>query len=135
MIKKRLLLAGGLFNAVVGLLHIILGYQIFRQDSITPVFQSMMLMLNIGCAVFLFFIAYVSLFLMDDIMKTKIGKSFLISVLIFYCIRIIEEIVISPKFSPAVFGSCAVIGIIYLLVLLLPVKVFSEKEPVQSNIV
>jgi hypothetical protein len=113
--SKRLILAGGIFNAFFTVFHIWLGWQIQMIQDLLPEYKSLMQMLNVAGTLTIAFATFASFFCMDDLLGTGLGRATIILVAIFYASRAIEEIILAPQFSPVIFGVCLVVAMIYML--------------------
>lgn len=114
---KRLIFIGGIINVLFTVFHFWLGWQIYSLEGILPGHKALMLMLNTGGILIIGFAAFASLFCMDDLVSTKLGKSTLLLVILIYASRALEEIIISPVFSIVIFASCLAVAAIYALAL------------------
>lgn len=113
--SKRLIVAGGIFNAFFTLFHIWLGWQIQMLPDLLPEYKSLMLMLNVAGTLTIAFATFASFFCVDDLLGTGLGRATMILVAIFYATRAFEEIILAPQFSPVIFGVCLVVAMIYML--------------------
>ena len=112
MLSKRLLIAGGILNTLFFLFHIFLGYQMQRLAELPPPYLGLFEALNFGGVFFLFFFAYASFFHGKELLRTGLGRAVLILATALYLSRAAEEFFLF-KFTPAVFGACALAGAIY----------------------
>jgi hypothetical protein len=89
------LIAGGIFNLGFAVFHLFF-WRLFdwRKDlaSLTAVNRSVMQILNLCLTFLLFVMAYVSLFLRQHMLSTDLGKTLLISVALFWFLRMLEQI-------------------------------------------
>lgn len=113
--SKRLILAGGIFNAFFTVFHIWLGWQIQTIPDLLPEYKSLMLMLNVAGTLTIAFATFASFFCMDDLLGTGLGRATIVLVALFYGSRAIEEIILAPQFSPIIFGVCLLVAMIYAL--------------------
>ena len=74
-------------------------------------------MLNTGGILIIGFAAFASLFCIDDLVSTSLGKTTLLLIILIYASRALEEIIISPAFSIVIFISCLAVSAIYTLAL------------------
>jgi hypothetical protein len=116
--SKQLLLTGGIFNCIFTFFHIWLGWQIQLMSGLLPDYKALMQMLNVGVILIVAFATFVSLFCARDLMTTGLGKTTTILIALFYATRAAEEIVLSPSFSPIIFGVCLVVAIVYVLAII-----------------
>src|SRR5512136_2548037 len=101
--NRILLRIGGAVNAFFVLFHIWLGYRIHVSPGIAGYDRPLMEMLNAGGVLFILFFAISSLCYAQEMLGTKLGRLVLLFVFLLYGSRAIEEIMISPRFSPAIF--------------------------------
>lgn len=113
--SKRLLLAGGIFNAFFTVFHIWLGWQIQMLPALLPEYKSLMLMLNVAGILTIAFATFASFFCVDDLLGTGLGRATIVLVVLFYAARAIEEIILAPQFSTVIFSVCLAVAIIYML--------------------
>lgn len=129
--SKVLLIIGGIFNSLLAVFHVFLGYQIFQIKDIAEGYRALMLMLNAGGTLFIILFAVASLGYMQEMLTTKLGKLISLFVFLLYASRAVEEVIISPEFSLAIFAVCLVIAAIYLVLWLLPMQkqsIVTEKD-------
>lgn len=119
---RPLLIAGGILNSILAVFHGWLGYRIHLISSVTPDLRALMEMLNAGGTLMIIFFAIGSFGFASDILGTRLGKLFLGFVSVLYLSRAAEEIVLSPRFSPVIFGVCVLIALIYLAMFLRPYR-------------
>ena len=120
--SKVLLIIGGIFNSLLAVFHVFLGYQIFQIKDIAEGYRALMLMLNAGGTLFIILFAVASLGYVKEMLTSKLGKLISLFVFLLYASRAIEEVIISPEFSLAIFAVCLVIAAIYLVLWLLPMQ-------------
>ncbi|MFZ5518045.1 MAG: hypothetical protein ACOY90_15475 [Candidatus Zhuqueibacterota bacterium] len=118
--SKILLIIGGIFNSLLAVFHVFLGYQIFQIKDMAEGYRALMIMLNAGGTLFIILFATASLGFATEMLTTRLGKLISLFVFLLYASRAIEEAIISPEFSLAIFAICIVIAAIYLVVWLLP---------------
>lgn len=112
--NKGLLIAGGIFNAFFTLFHIFMGWQIQMVPTLTEDVRALLQMLNVGVVLIVSFAAYVSFFHKSELVETRLGKSLLVLIALFYTARAVGEIILSPAFSPVIFGICLIVAGVYL---------------------
>ncbi len=122
--KNRLLVIGGGFNVLFGLLHIWLGWELYRAAHLSPDDRALVEMLNVGVALSIFFFAYASFFCRRDLLSTALGKATLVLILLFYLARAVEEVILAPAFSAAIFVACLLVAGVYLAAM-----VWKEETP------
>ncbi len=116
--SKALLAAGGILNLIFGLFHILLGYRIAQWQQLPPGARSLMLALNVGGTLFIFFFAYASFFQREDVLGTRLGRSVLAVASLLYLSRAAEEFILF-SFSPAIFFPCLLVGLLYAVLVYL----------------
>lgn len=114
---KKLLIIGGIVTALFMAFHFFFEWQIYSLEGILPGHKALMLMLNTGGILIIGFAAFASLFFIDDLMSTKLGKATILLVILIYASGAFEEIIISPAFSIVIFVSCLTVSAIYALAL------------------
>lgn len=115
--SKWLLLIGGVVNGLFTAFHIWLGWQIQLLPDLLPDYKALMQMLNVGVVLIIAFAAFASFFCARDLLTTRLGKTTLILIALFYAVRAAEEIIVSTSFSPVIFGVCLLVALIYVLAL------------------
>jgi hypothetical protein len=119
---RPLLIVGGILNSLLALFHVSLNLSIHVMPGLSAGQHALMEMLGTVGTLTIIFFAVGSLGFITDVLTTRLGRLFLGFVVVLYVSRAIEEIVISPAFSPVIFGVCAVVAIIYAVLLLKPLK-------------
>jgi hypothetical protein len=84
--------------------------------------RPLMEMLNVGGVLIILLFAISSLCHVEEMLGTKLGRVMLLFVFLFYGSRAVEEIVISPKFSPVIFIVCTLLAALYLFLFLRTAK-------------
>jgi hypothetical protein len=112
--NRILLRVGGVVNAFFVIFHVWLGYRIHTSTGIAVGNRPLMEMLNAGGVLFILFFSISSLCYAQEILGTKLGRLVLLFVFLLYGSRAIEEIIISPRFSPVIFIVCALLAGLYL---------------------
>ncbi|MCG2812093.1 MAG: hypothetical protein L6428_11680 [Candidatus Aminicenantes bacterium] len=95
--------------------HVWLGYHIHTSPGIAAGDRPLMEILNAGGVLFILFFAVSSLCYAEEVLGTRLGRLVLFFVFLLYGSRAIEEIVIAPQFSPAIFIACALLAGLYLV--------------------
>lgn len=113
--NRILLRIGGVVNALFVIFHVWLGYHIHASPGIAAGDRPLMEMLNAGGVLFILFLAISSLCYAQEMLGTKLGRLVLLFVFLLYGSRVIEEIIISPRFSPAIFIVCTLLAGLYLV--------------------
>jgi len=127
--SKALLVAGGVLNAFFFLFHLLLGYQIHHLTPVAPPYRALMEALNTGGALFILFFAYVSLFHGKELLQTGVGRVVLLLVSALYLSRAAEEFFLF-KFTPLTFGSCLLVGAIYVALFVIAISM--SRAPANS---
>jgi hypothetical protein len=112
--NRIMLRMGGVVNALFVIFHVWLGYHIHASPGIAAGDRPLMEMLNAGGVLLILFFAISSLCYAQEMLGTKLGKLVLLFVFLLYGSRAVEEIVIAPQFSPAIFIVCALLAGLYL---------------------
>ena len=114
---NTMLLIGGVFQILLGALHIYLSRQIQIAPGIRPGDRALMQALNVGGMLMIFFFAYVSFFCRRELVSTQVGRAVLVLVCLFYFVRALESPLLFG-FEPAIFVVCIVVGLLYLVPLI-----------------
>jgi len=120
--QKILLTIGGVFQVLLGLFHVWLGWRIHHWSEVSVDARALMAALNVGGILFVFFFAYVSFFCKKELLSTVIGTAVLVLILLMYLSRAAEEVLIFPGFSVPIFVVCVLVSGIYLVPLLVPAR-------------
>ncbi|HLP45520.1 MAG TPA: hypothetical protein VK469_06225 [Candidatus Kapabacteria bacterium] len=112
---KRLLLTGGIVNAIFTLFHFYLHYQLYKLKNLPANLYSLLLMLNLGGILIILFFTLAFLFYSREVLGTKLGGLTLLFCSIFYGTRALEEIFLSPRFSIVIFSSCIITFLLFLM--------------------
>lgn len=115
--NKPLLITGGILNALLTLFHICLGREIQSYPDLSFDARAIMHMLNVGVIMILAFAACASFFCREELVSTPLGRMTLILIVIFYIVRALEEVILAPDFSAAIFGVCLLVALDYILVM------------------
>jgi hypothetical protein len=86
--------------------------------------------LNVSGVLFIFFFAYASFFHGKELLQTGLGRVVLSLILALYLSRAAEEFFLF-KFTPAIFGSCVLVGAIYAALFVIALRE-SHKLPLAS---
>lgn len=113
--NRILLRVGGVVNALFVIFHMWLGYRIHTSPGIAVGNRPLMEMLNAGGVLIILLFAISSLCYAEEMLGTRLGRLVLLFVFLLYGSRAIEEIVISPRFSPVIFIVCALLAGLYLV--------------------
>ncbi len=111
--NRILLRIGGVVNAFFVIFHVWLGYRIHTSPGITAGDRPLMEMLNAGGVLFILLFAVSSLCYAEEMLGTRLGRVVLLFVFLLYGSRAVEEIIIAPQFSPAIFIVCALLAGLY----------------------
>jgi len=114
-VNRLLLRVGGVVNALFVIFHVWLGYRIHTSLGVAVGDRPLMEMLNVGVVLIILLFAITSLCYVEEMLGTKLGRSVLLFVFLLYGSRAVEEIIISPRFSPAIFIVCALLAALYLV--------------------
>ncbi|HLP46441.1 MAG TPA: hypothetical protein VK469_10860 [Candidatus Kapabacteria bacterium] len=113
---KRLLLIGGIVNAIFTLFHFYLHYQLYKLKSLPANLYALLLMLNLGGILIILFFTLAFLVYSREVLTTKLGGLALLFCSIFYGTRALEEIILSPRFSIVIFSSCIITSLLFLVI-------------------
>jgi hypothetical protein len=112
--KKALILAGGILNSLFALFHVFLCWQIHQITGLQPAIKALLEMLSIGGTLMIFFLALASLMYPADLLVTRLGRMVVVLAFAVYASRALEEITLTTRFSPLIFGSCLLVAAVYL---------------------
>jgi hypothetical protein len=122
--KKNLLICGGIFNLFLAGFHFSF-WKIFNWpeslQSLSPINLGITQVLNIHLGYVVLVFAYVSIFYHRELLTTKLGKAMVVSIIIFYILRgvnqlIFWEIIIPSSVLVSLF--CVLVAIIYAIPLI-----------------
>jgi len=116
--NQTLLVVGGSLNVLFGLLHIWMGWGFHQATNLSRDYRAVLEMLNVGTMLFVFFFAYASFFCAREMLTTWLGKAVLVLILLSYLSRAVEEVILSPTFSVAIFATCLLVAGVYLAAIL-----------------
>jgi hypothetical protein len=116
--NQTLLKIGGVANGAFVLFHAWLGWQIHRWPGLAPQARVLLELLNAGGALFLLLFALTPFFCANDLLTTRLGRWVLSFVVLIYGSRAVEELVLVPRFSWAIFTTCCAMALLYLAILL-----------------
>jgi len=114
-----LLRIGGAANAIFFLFHLWMGWHLHGLTKFGPEIRSLLEMLNGGGALFLLLLAVVSLACTTEMLTTRLGRTVMASAAALYLLRALAEVVVTPRCSIAILGTCLFTGLVYLIALLL----------------
>lgn len=110
---NTLIRVGGFINAVFVLFHLWLGWRLHHSTGIPIELRSLLEIFN-GCgALFILFLAVVSLFFAAEASSTAIGRLTLWLAVVLYGGRALSEFIVAPKASPAIVATCALTCAVY----------------------
>ena len=110
---KRLMIAGGILNALFFLFHVFVGYRIQHFSQLAANYRALLESFNVAGALFILFIAYASFLHHRDLLASKLGHAVLAFASLLYLSRAAEEFILF-EFDAAVFTSCLLVGAVYL---------------------
>jgi hypothetical protein len=113
------MIAGGALNFLFGVFHVWLGWNIYRAQGLSAGSRGLMLALDVGGTLLIFFLAYASVFCARELLTTRIGRGVLVLAAVLYLSRAAEEFVWF-SFTPAIFFSCLLAGLIYAVLWFTP---------------
>lgn len=117
---RNLLIFGGLLHITVGVFHVFF-WQLFqwKTELALLTYENSFIMQGLNlCLIFVFFVvAYLSLVHANEIMTTKLGKSMLVSVSLFWLVRMIVGI-----FFGGISDPFNLICLLAIIVYILPLR-------------
>jgi len=117
--RKGLLIAGGILNTVFLVFHIMMGYGFHNARQLVPEVRSLLEAFDFVSLLFFALFVVASFFCQHDLLHTRLGGLVLGLIALVYLSRAAMEFVLF-KFSPAIFFSCLITGLIYVVVMVLP---------------
>jgi len=94
--NKYLLICGGFINLLLAGFHLSF-WKIFNWPeslvSLSPVNLGIMQVINIHLAFVVLVFAYVSIFCHRELLSTKLGKTIVVSIILFYILRAINQLI------------------------------------------
>lgn len=94
--NKNLLIIGGVLNFLLAIFHFSF-WKIFNWPesllSLSPLNLGIMQVLNIHLGFVVLVFAYVSIFCHRELLSTKLGKTIVVSIIIFYILRAINQLI------------------------------------------
>jgi hypothetical protein len=116
---KSLLITGGLLNAFLAIFHMMF-WKMFNWkeslQSLDSLQRAIVQVLNIHLILAIVLFAYLSLFKIEELVSTGIGKTILLFIAVFYFIRIINQFIffdMSYGMSWAIVVLCLVLAVLY----------------------
>lgn len=117
--NKTLLICGGVINFLLAGFHLAF-WKIFDWPesllSLSPMNLGIMQVINIHLAFVVFVFAYVSIFHHRELLSTKLGRSIIVSIILFYILRGINQLIFWDIYMPdsaLMVLLCAVVAGIY----------------------
>lgn len=92
--NKKLILAGGIINLIMAIFHLLFPWLFNWKETLTCLTfddRSLMYALSFHCTLMIFGFAGISLFLREELLKTKIGKAIMAIIALFYTLRAGEQ--------------------------------------------
>jgi hypothetical protein len=127
--SKILLRTAGVFNILFGFLHILMG---ILATNYPKDILYLLRVLNVAVGLTVLFFAYVSFWCQRDLLTTRLGKSMLVLMGLFYLVRAFEELIFI-KFSLdslVILIPLFIVGFIYVALLFIP---YSGNEREKEN--
>jgi hypothetical protein len=118
--KRGLILAGGVLNSLFALFHVFLSWQIHHISGVAPDIKALLEMFALGGTLMIFFFAFASLLCPTDLLTTRLGRLVIGLIAAVYLSRAAEETLLAVQFSPVIFWSCLLVGVIYVVALVAP---------------
>jgi hypothetical protein len=115
--KKILVFVAGCIMILFAVLHGYLGWKIHGLSVLSPDHRALMEMLNVATGLFALFFGVASLFLLDELLATRLGSVVLSFGLAMMAFRAMAEIIIAPSFNVPIFVVCAIVACFYGLAL------------------
>jgi hypothetical protein len=116
---KSLLITDGLLNAFLAIFHMMF-WKMFNWkeslQSLDSLQRAIVQVLNIHLILAIVLFAYLSLFKIEELVSTGIGKTILLFIAVFYFIRIINQFIffdMSYGMSWAIVVLCLVLAVLY----------------------
>jgi len=128
---RALLAVGGILNLAFAAFHIGLFRGIQASTTLSSSAKGLMHAFNAAGTLFIVFFVVVSFFFRDDLLTTRLGRMTLGLVSALYLSRAAEEFFLF-RFTPLIFGSCAVVGGLYVAILLMAIRSIGQTTGTQA---
>lgn len=113
--NKYFLIIGGVINFLLAVFHFSF-WKLFNWPesllSLSPLNQGIMQVLNIHLGFVVLVFAYISIFCYQELLSTKLGKVIIVSIIIFYILRAVNQLI----FWDIILPSSVLISLFLLLV-------------------
>lgn len=116
--KRVLVFVSGCIMILFAILHGYLGWEIHRLAVLSADHRALMEMLNVATGLFALFFGVSSLFLLGELLTTRIGHAVLFFGFLMMAFRSVAEIIIAPSFNTIIFVVCAAVACFYGVALL-----------------
>ena len=116
--RKTVVLIAGCFSLILALFHVYLGWKIHGLSVLSSDHRALMEMLNVSTALLVFLLAVGSIFFINELLTTQLGRLVLFSGFLLYTMRAIGEVIFFPTFNVAIFVVCVLVAGLYLVALL-----------------
>lgn len=116
---QTLVITGGVLNAFLAVFHVMFWKMFNWKESLKPLDslqRAIMQVLNIHLLMFMFMVAYMSMFQSEQMMSTPIGRGILIFVAGFYLVRVLNQFIFFDMrqwASYAIVAYCLALTVIY----------------------
>jgi hypothetical protein len=111
--KKTLVFIAGFVMILFAFLHAYLGWKIHAMTTLSADHRALMEMLNVATGLFALFFGVSSLFLVRELVATRLGGVVLFFGFLMMVFRSVAEIAIAPSPSALIFGVCAAVACFY----------------------
>lgn len=116
--KRVVVFVSGCIMVLFAFLHGYLGWEIHHLKALSPDHRALMEMLNVATGLFALFFGVSSLFLLGELLTTRLGHAVLFFGFLMMAFRSVAEIVITPSFNAIIFVVCAAVACFYGVTLL-----------------
>lgn len=126
---RRLVIAGGVINAMFFLFHLAFIFALPRTPGLEPAAKNLLQIFNACTCIFIGYLAYVSLFHARALLATPLGAYTLVLGALTYLVRIITELRFTRPPGPLVIAFSALAAGAYLVALIANRRPHSDTEP------
>ncbi len=116
-ILRNAIITGGTLNFFLALFHLFLCYQISIAYGSMPVYP-LLQALAVGGTLMVFFLAYTSLFNLQELVSTKTGTAVIALNILVYLTRTLAEFILFPRPGIAIILLCSLLTLLYSFILI-----------------
>lgn len=117
--RRTLVVVGGVLNVLFFVLHVFMGYSLHGAPRLDAPVRALLETFNLVTAVTVGFFAFVSLVYAGEALRTRIGRSVLVLIALFYLCRSVAEFAFMPAVTPTILIACLIVVALYAAALLI----------------